>query len=137
MTSVTRSSTVTCSRPFSLITSGQKQVKMFGLETQFHRRTATHARPSGKTATFAVCFQLILPPTLHQLRPEQFFQTVAIELVSSVETLILTFTKPRKSHLPLPLPHFYQLLVYRGPQLHVFAHDLKLSTKSCKVGLPS
>lgn len=137
---MTRSSTVTCSRPFSLITSGQKQVKMFGLEMQFHRRAATHARPSENIVTFAVCFQLILPATLHQLRPEQFFQTAVTELVSSVKTLILTFTKPtisRKSHLPLPLPHFYQLLVYRGPQLPVFAHDLKLSTESCKVGLLS
>lgn len=127
VTSVTRSSTVTCSRPFSLITSGQNgewlQRCSFMEEPS---NTRTHTR---NNSTFAVCFQLILPPTLHQLCPEQFFQPAATHSVDIIQTSavskpFITKSPKRKACLPLPLPHFYQFLVYCRPHLRVFAHDL-------------
>lgn len=41
--------------------------------------------------TFAVCFELILPPTLHQLRPEQFFQPAIGQLKSTFTWNFQTF----------------------------------------------
>lgn len=48
--------------------------------------------------------------------------------VSPRQSCLLTtaerITAEEKDCLPLPLPHFYQLLVYCSPHLGVFAHDL-------------
>lgn len=91
-----------------------------------NRQTHAHTR---NNSTFAVCFQLILPPTLHQLCPEQFFQPAATHSVDIIQTSavskpFITKSPKRKACLPLPLPHFYQFLVYCRPHLRVFAHDL-------------
>lgn len=76
VTSVTRSSTVTCSRPFSLITSEHKNDSRHSDSWNTSPPIQTHTY-TGAHITFAVCLQLILPPTLHQLCPEQFLQPAA------------------------------------------------------------
>lgn len=93
-----------------------------------NRQTHAHTH-TRNNSTFAVCFQLILPPTLHQLCPEQFFQPAATHSVDIIQTSavskpFITKSPKRKACLPLPLPHFYQFLVYCRPHLRVFAHDL-------------